>query len=210
MEKFPFLKPPDESFFFIPLCMLMMEDRQLLEQVSEGNTKAFDNLFNKYYPLLCVYGRRFVSREDANEIAEDTLLWVWNHKEVLEIQASLCAYLLKGVYRRALNRLQQDTVQATAEALFYQETVSLFSDDNLFHFRELSERVDEAVRALPPSYREAFVLHRFHDLSYKEIAVRLDVSPKTVEYRISQALKILRTELRDYLPLLLFLLSHKS
>ena len=62
------------------------------------------------------------------------------------------------------------------------------------------------VTALPESYRQAFVMHRFRDMSYKEIAETLEVSPKTVDYRIQQALKQLRIDLKDYLPLLLPLL----
>lgn len=59
---------------------------------------------------------------------------------------------------------------------------------------------------LPETYREAFVMRRFKDMTYKEIAERLDVSVKTVDYRIQQALKQLAVELKDYLPLLIFLL----
>ena len=71
---------------------------------------------------------------------------------------------------------------------------------------ELAKRIEDAVAALPESYREAFVMHRFRDMSYKEIAETLGVSPKTIDYRIQQALKQLRVDLKDYLPLLLPLL----
>ena len=57
------------------------------------------------------------------------------------------------------------------------------------------------------SYREAFVMHRFKELSYKEIAEVLDVSPQTVAYRIQQALKLLRVSLKDYLPMLVWLVG---
>lgn len=52
-------------------------------------------------------------------------------------------------------------------------------------------------------------MHRFHDMSYKEIAVQLNISPKTVDYRIQQALKQLRIELKDYLPLIYLLFTWK-
>ena len=57
------------------------------------------------------------------------------------------------------------------------------------------------------SYREAFVMHRFKELSYKEIAEVLDVSPQTVAYRIQQALKLLHVSLKDYLPMLVWLVG---
>ena len=75
-----------------------------------------------------------------------------------------------------------------------------------YQIEELAKRIEDAVAALPESYREAFVMHRFRDMSYKEIAETLGVSPKTIDYRIQQALKQLRVDLKDYLPLLLPLL----
>ena len=75
-----------------------------------------------------------------------------------------------------------------------------------YQIEELAKRIEDAVAALRESYREAFVMHRFRDMSYKEIAETLGVSPKTIDYRIQQALKQLRVDLKDYLPLLLPLL----
>ena len=74
---------------------------------------------------------------------------------------------------------------------------------------ELQKQIQEAILRLPSSYREAFIMHRFHDMSYKEIAVQLNISPKTVDYRIQQALKQLRIELKDYLPLIYLLFTWK-
>ena len=76
---------------------------------------------------------------------------------------------------------------------------------DFYCLHELSRRIRQALDNLPPAYREAFVMHRFKNMTYKEIASLLNVSPKTVDYRIQQALKLLRIELKDYLPLLAYL-----
>ena len=68
-----------------------------------------------------------------------------------------------------------------------------------YQFQELSKRVKEAIEALPASYREAFVMHRFTKKSYKEIAEDSGVSMKTIAYRIQQATKLLRKDLADLL-----------
>ena len=60
---------------------------------------------------------------------------------------------------------------------------------------------NEALNKLPEEYRKAFEMNRFEKLTHKEIAEQLNVSPQTINYRIGQALKILRKELKDYLPL---------
>lgn len=178
----------------------------LLSAVQHGDLKAFDTLFRRYYPMLCAYGHRFVELEDAEEIVEDSLLWIWENRETLVIESSLNSYLFKMVYRRALNKLAHIDATQRADTRFYEEMQEMLQDTDYYQVEELTRRIEEAIAALPESYREAFVMHRFRDMSYKEIAETLGVSPKTMNYRIQQALKQLRTDLKDYLPLLLPLL----
>ena len=178
----------------------------LLSTVQRGDQKAFDTLFRRYYPMLCAYGHRFVELEDAEEIVEDSLLWIWENRETLVIESSLNSYLFKMVYRRALNKLAHIDATQRADTRFYEEMQEMLQDTDYYQIEELAKRIEDAVAALPESYRVAFVMHRFRDMSYKEIAETLGVSPKTIDYRIQQALKQLRVDLKDYLPLLLPLL----
>ena len=178
----------------------------LLSAVQRGDQKAFDTLFRRYYPMLCAYGHRFVELEDAEEIVEDSLLWIWENRETLVIESSLNSYLFKMVYRRALNKLAHIDATQRADTRCYEEMQEMLQDTDYYQIEELAKRIEDAVAALPESYREAFVMHRFRDMSYKEIAETLGVSPKTIDYRIQQALKQLRMDLKDYLPLLLPLL----
>ena len=178
----------------------------LLSAVQRGDQKAFDTLFRRYYPMLCAYGHRFVDLEDAEEIVEDSLLWIWENRETLVIESSLNSYLFKMVYRRALNKLAHIDATQRADTRFYEEMQEMLQDTDYYQVEELTRRIEEAVAALPESYRAAFVMHRFRVMSFKEIAETLGVSPKTIDYRIQQALKQLRTDLKDYLPLLLPLL----
>ena len=68
---------------------------------------------------------------------------------------------------------------------------------------ELFRLYEEALRQLPKECREAYEMNRNQHLTHKEIAEKLKVSPQTVNYRIGQALKLLRVALKDYLPLFL-------
>lgn len=182
------------------------EDRSLLSAIQNGDVAAFNALFKKYYPALCAYGHKFVELEDAEECVQDAMLWLWRNKEVVVIQSSLSSYLFSIVHHRALNRINQLEVKSKAENYFYEEMQSLIDDTNFYHIEELTHCIQTAVAVLPDSYREAFVMHRFKNMSYKEIAQILGVSPKTIDYRIQQALKQLRVDLKDYLPLILPLL----
>ena len=172
----------------------LSESNFLLSAIQRGDQKAFDALFRRYYPALCAYGHRFVDLEDAEEIVQDSLLF---------IETSLSSYLFKMIYRKALNKLAHIDATQRADTRFYEEMQEMLQDTDLYQVEELTQRIKDAIATLPESYREAFVMHRFRDMSYKEIAEILGVSPKTVDYRIQQALKQLRVDLKDYLPLLL-------
>ena len=73
---------------------------------------------------------------------------------------------------------------------------------NYLQFEELRNKIEEAINNLPSEIIETFRLSRFDELSYREIADRQGISIKTVEARISKALRILRVELKDYLPII--------
>jgi RNA polymerase sigma-70 factor (ECF subfamily) len=70
---------------------------------------------------------------------------------------------------------------------------------------ELTELIEKGMQKLPPRCREIFILSRFEGKDNGEIAEMLGISKRTVELQISNALKILRTELKDYLPTILLI-----
>ena len=183
------------------------EEILLLSKLQQGDKKAFNALFRKYYPTLCAYAHRFVDLVDAEEIVQDVMLWLWENREILLIESSLSQYLLKMIYHRALNRIAQKEVKYRADTLFYEKNQAMIYDVDFYQIEELTKLIHTAIAALPESYREAFIMHRFKDMSYKEIAELLNISTKTVDYRIQQALKLLRKELKEFLSLALIFLA---
>lgn len=181
------------------------EDRFLFATMQKGDLKAYGVLFRRYYPMLCAYATRFVELKDAEEIVQDVMLWLWETRETQNFDTSLSQYLFKTVYHRSINRLVHHQSRRRADTLFYENMQEMLQDTDYYQFEELQRKIREAIDALPPAYREAFMMHRFDNKSYKEIAELLQVSPKTVDYRIQQALKQLRIALKDYLPLMLLL-----
>lgn len=180
-----------------------IEDMALLHSLRKGEQKAFDTLFRKYYPMLCAYAHRFVELEDAEEIVQDVMLLVWEKRSELLIEFSLSQYLFKMTYHQALKMITRKEVVSRAEIFFYTKHQDIPEDVDYYQIEELSGKIEKAIAALPESYQVAFVMHRFRNMSYKEIAAACNVSPKTIDYRIQQALKLLREDLRDYLPMAL-------
>ena len=116
----------------------------LLSAVQRGDQKAFDTLFRRYYPMLCAYGHRFVELEDAEEIVEDSLLWIWENRETLVIESSLNSYLFKMVYRRALNKLAHIDATQRADTRFYEEMQEMLQDTDYYQIEELEEALKGA------------------------------------------------------------------
>ncbi len=178
-----------------------MEDRAILEsfRTGVGEKDAFDSLFRKYYPAMCVYAHRYVDMEETEDIVQECFVWIWNNRSVIVVDRSVPNYLYSMVRHRALNNIRKRNIgQKVSEML--QEISKEEMAENTFDAEELKRRIQEAIESLPDQYREAFTLHRFSDKTYSEIAGMYHVSPKTIDYRIQQALKILRRKLSDYLP----------
>lgn len=184
------------------------EDSFLLLEMQNGNRRAFDRLFQKYYSILCAYCYRYVSLQDAEDIVQDVMLWMWENRDKMRIDYSLKQYLFASVYRRSMTKIEQDKTSQRILETYHEDMLATLCDMDVFQINELSKHIRQAIEQLPPAYKEAFVMHRFHKLSYKDIAEKLNVSPKTVDYRIQQSLKILRVQLKDYLPLLIVLLGN--
>uniref|UniRef100_A0AB33INN3 RNA polymerase sigma-70 factor n=1 Tax=Prevotella sp. GTC17253 TaxID=3236793 RepID=A0AB33INN3_9BACT len=186
-------------------------DIALLSLLKSGDKRGFDTLFRKYYRPLCAYAYRFVNFEDVEEIVLDVLLWIWQNHDNLTIHTSVQAYLYRAVHLRCLSCIEQHTARERAHQRYQLELGDVIASEiDSFETHELLLNIQKAINRLPPKFREAFVMHRFQNHSYKEIAQLLDVSPKTVDYRIQQALKLLHEDLKDYFPFALLYIGIHS
>lgn len=117
---------------------ILNQDIYLLSCLQQNDLTAFECIFRKYYSVLCAYGARFVPIEDAEEIAGDTLLWLWEHRQALNIQNSLGGYLLKSVYHKAINQIKENEIKNAADTKFFEATQQLMEEESFYRFQELS------------------------------------------------------------------------
>lgn len=178
-------------------------DESLFFQVQQGREDAFEVLFLKYYSSLCAYARMFVEQDDGQEIVSDVMVWLWENKEMESFELSLKSYLFRAVKNRCLTLIRHNQVKQRVEEVLFNNLQSQYDDPDFYIVDELTKKIEEALASLPDKVRETFEMNRFQDLTYNEIADRLGISPKTVDARIQQALKLLRISLKDYLPLVI-------
>lgn len=180
------------------------------EQISQSNKSAFESLFKSYYALLCRYAKSLLNDVDeAEEVVQNTFYILWNKRESIEIKGSLKAYLYKAVRNDCLNKLKHLKVRKM-HAEDYKHSMGMAYEDSgkLIQAKELRQKIDEALTTLPEQCGKVFRLSRFEELKYQEIAEHLNISVKTVEIHMSKALKLMREQLKDYLPMLLLALFY--
>ena len=185
-------------------------DTLLLELLKRGNMSAFEKVFTRYYSTLCAYSRLFIRSGDVCEnIVQELMLWIWENHSELHINDSLSRYLFTATRNRCLKHISHEMVERRVLDEMHKKLHGQFESPDFYIVQELEERIQNAVARLPDSYRQAFELNRYERKTYDEIASILGVSSKTVDYRIQQALKLLRASLKDYLPAIAIFIALK-
>lgn len=182
---------------------VIIDAEQISQDLIAGDEQAFDNVYRQYYRGLCAFASQYVT--EPEEIVQDVMMWLWENRQTLIPEMSLKSLLFTIVRNRCLNTIDHVQVRQQVHEKLYAKFQEEFENPD-FYIGELMALASKAIGELPDDYRKAFEMNRFEDLTYGEIAERTGVSVKTIAYRISQSLKILRVELKDYLPLLLWLL----
>ena len=179
-----------------------IRDKELFDFLRQGNRRAFDIFFLRHFPVLRSYAAQFVGFHDAEELAQELMVGIWENRAEIAVESSVQAYLFRATRNKCINLIEKRLLREEAHMRIAGKWLRE-EDPDCYVDRELADKIEVALEQLPGTYREAFVMSRMEGKSYNEIARALAVSPKTVDYRIQQALKILRLRLRDYLAIAL-------
>ncbi len=165
----------------------------------QGDKKAFTEIFEQYHGLVLNYVYRICqNRVLAEEVVQDVFTRLWTHRNGYNPEKPFEPYLLKMARNRLVDKTRRQAVRKTVPLEKMQETLVIQSH-NTFDLKELQASYEESVQALPESEREVFILSRVEGLKYSEIAEVLEISPKTVEVRMTRALEFLRNRLKPFL-----------
>lgn len=169
---------------------------------------GFDQIYLDHYAALHHYAFTMVNNSAlADEIVQDVFLKILEKREKVTIHTSLKAYLYRSVYNECMNYFKHHKVKQK-----YQTHTIHEMDKHTEHpfdklqYREFEQRLQKSINDLPEQCRTVFQLSRFEELKYAEIATQLGISIKTVDNQMGKALKRLRLQLADYLPLMIWIL----
>jgi RNA polymerase sigma-70 factor (ECF subfamily) len=183
------------------------QDEQIALLLSKKDEAAFEQVFKTHYKNLHAYAFTMLKDEDeAEETVQQVFFKLWERSEHLSFSGSIAAYLYRAVHNESLNFIKHQKVKAGHQLHVAYSMKNKMEYQGRMMRKELENKFREALNELPEQCRTVFQLSRFEDMKYKEIADKLDISIKTVENHMGKALKLLRTKLVDFLPLLLILL----
>lgn len=164
----------------------------------EDDRKAFECIFHRTYKSLCSLSCRIVHNlEQAEEIVDDVFFSFWKNRKTISISTSFNSYLLVSVRNRSLDCLRKakNKKNILLDTAFEIPGNQLIAIDHIA-YEELNARVEAAIRTLAPQCRLIFLMSREQEMTYKEIAEKLNLSIKTVDTQMGRALKHLRSEIK--------------
>ncbi len=180
-----------------------MKDELLIKGIERRDRVVFDYIFNYYYSSLCAFSMQYINDRGAVEdTVQDFFVSLWMDPPNLQVHSTLKSYLFAGIKNRCLDfQKHQKVIQKYKSFVLFSPKEDQDSADHFFAEAELRHAFANCFQKLPPRCREIFELSRLKGFTNQEIAVQLDLSKRTVELQISNALKIIRKELVEYLPL---------
>ena len=186
---------------------MLEKDNILLDRIkSQSDEKAFEYLFHTYYNSLCKYAYGILhSHAEAEDVVSDCFFEFWNKRKLITIKDSLRSYLFVSVRNTSLNHLKRQKTkikfkkdqQAQLKYPFFLHDDVVKQIEELQQMEEFESRLKKAINRLPKQCHYIFYLNRFEQLSYQEIATKLNLSVGTVKTQIARALKKIRAEFED-------------
>lgn len=183
-----------------------LENTMLVDLLSKDDEEAFTELYNRYWQkLFAIAYNRLAEVETAEDVVHDVFAGLWSNRHKLEIE-SLENYLATATKYLVLAKIKRKIKERSFADSMESTSVIEMSTESSLHYKQILERVNQEVEALPEKCRLIFKYSRNEGLSAKQIASRLHLSPKTVENQLNKALNRLKPLSRTFFHLLLFFL----
>ena len=178
---------------------------------------TFDDIYIEYYQRCFLFAKSYLHDEmQSKDIASEAMITLWSTMKTEEVK-NIRAFLMTVVKNQALNYLRNEHLRMEVrENILDDELYELdfrissldSSDPNQLFSEEIIAIVNHTLNELPEKTRRVFIMRRFEEKSYREIASEMNMSVKGVEYHMNKATESLKKTLKDFLPLLIYLIYH--
>ncbi len=174
------------------------DDGTLVHLLNQGDEAAFTELYDRYWKLLFyVAHKRLKVFAEAEEIVQDVFADIWLRRKTLKIQSSFKYYVASATQYQVMAQLTRRKRMTQVQIEESPDQASLNRADQILMFKELEEKLQQLVSALPEKCRLVYELNRKEGLNNKQVAEKLGISEKTVENQMTKALGRIRNGLGD-------------
>jgi RNA polymerase sigma factor (sigma-70 family) len=177
---------------------LFNSNRELWQQLKDGNIQAMGELFSRNHNYLVAYGLKIIpSREIVFDSIQDIFLTIWNSRENLSDVCNVVSYLFKALRNELLRRMRQEARFSPLTESKVVEGIDLsFSYEDIILQKETSKEIHQfvlqALNKLGARQKEAIFLKFYFGMSNSEIGEVMDLQDQSVRNTIHEALKILK------------------
>jgi RNA polymerase sigma-70 factor (family 1) len=175
-----------------------VSELQIWQRVQIGEQDAMRILFDSYYSNLCRFALQWVKDADeTEEIVQRFFVELWEKRLHTQIEITFRSYAFAAIRNRCLNYIKHQKIVAAHQAYVKHQ----YQQGYEMSHTEMDIVVQKAIEKLPEQCGRVFVLVKMEGLKYAEVAEKLSVSTKTIENHMTKALRLLREELSEYLPI---------
>ena len=168
----------------------------LLKGLKRSDHECFQNLFAKYSQPLYRFSLSYLkSTEAAEDVVQEVFLKIWRKRKDIDTGKSFQSYLFTialNVIRKQFNKLSASNQLKHDLLISFADNKETFDEKD--DFSEMVNKLEELIQQMPERRRKIFRMKKLEGKSQKEIAEKFDITPKTVEYHITEAMKFLKQE----------------
>ena len=182
-----------------------LSDEELMEMLSKGNQKAFDEIYHRYADVLFGYFMKMLARdkEKCEDLVHDLFAKIIRKPDYFDLNRSFRTWIFSVACNMCKNEYKRMSVRKNVSNDF-EPTKSIHSDSDTLkkvHESRFSDSFYKALNALDEKHKSVFALRHFEGFSMKEIAEALAINEGTVKSRLFYATKTLAGELKEFNPI---------
>lgn len=178
-----------------------MNEKESIVKLRDNNDKdSFAFLYNLYWAKVYNFAQLYItSLVDVEEVVQEVFIKIWENRSSLKEEQNFEGYLFIVMRNLIFNRSRKNLNETFYQLSVLEAVDESYSIEEEMDAANLKVHIESLISTLSPRQQEVFRLSRDEQLSYREIAELLQISEKTVEHHISDALKFLRKNIRLYL-----------
>lgn len=177
----------------------LLTDEMLVKLLRASDEDAFKIVYERYWKIIYLHAiKKNVPPQVAEELTQSLFVSIWEKRATSNIE-HLSLYLFKAIKYKVINFIESRYAKQKDIDEISTELISDNSTDDEILLHDLNIAINKALQLLPSKTSEIFKLSRFERFSVREIAGKMNLSEKAVEYHITQSLKLLRIQLKDYM-----------